>query len=128
MNEEREMYSTEVLMALAQLRFIRMPGDRAKAAALDDMLRQGAKLRNVVDFFVANPRSDFYVGLRECKKGVGYLTPVGERDTKSSDAVLAEKDADYAAAQKREAEMSPEERERVARVLREAEAKWRQKP
>ena len=77
--EPVEMFEADVLMALAALRWIKSPRDSTKARDLADLKRQGIDLKAAVEWFRFNPRADWYVGLRELKKGIGYLTPVGTR-------------------------------------------------
>ena len=93
-------------MALASLRWIPSPKDATKARDLADMVRQGLSLKQVVEFFRTNPRADWYTGLRELRKGVGYMTPVGGRAVEADP--LAGQKRDLAAAKAREAGLSEE--------------------
>ena len=74
-----EMHETPTLMALAELRWVRFPSDKAKALAISDCARQGISPREIVDFFKANRQSGWFDGLRELKKGRGYLAPAPVR-------------------------------------------------
>jgi hypothetical protein len=111
--ENQPMYPPDVLLALAELRFIRMPSDRTKADALEDMKRQGLTLKQIVAFFKQNPRADFYEGCRELKKGVGYMTPIAERGEKTPTRSAEEIEKDNARA-------FAEERTASAKMSREA--------
>lgn len=100
------MHETDVLMALSALRWIKSPRDSTKARDLADLKRQGIDLKGTVEWFRLNPRADWYVGLRELKKGIGYLTPVGTRGetVKARDKAEIEREA----AEAFERERSPE--------------------
>lgn len=62
------MVESDVTMALSELRFITMPGDKTKGLALADLKRQGVSLKAVVAWFKAHPQTDFWAGINEVKK------------------------------------------------------------
>ena len=74
-----DAYESDVLLALASLRWIKSPRDVTKARDLADWKRQGVDLKAAVEWFRLNPRADWYQGGREIRKGIGYITPIGAR-------------------------------------------------
>ena len=105
-DDDRQMYSTPVLMALAELRFVLSPKDGTKARDLADLERREFSLKMIVDWFKLNPRSGWYQGIREIEKRQGFITPVGTRGETVKAKDKAEIDREAAEAFERE--RSPE--------------------
>ena len=77
MNDPVTMHESDVLAALAELRWISAPSDKAKSASLADMKRQGIPLRSIVEWFKANPKADWFEGVAQVKRP-GVVSQRGE--------------------------------------------------